>query len=392
MKRLMNLFTVFALFLCMNPLTTNAGSVFAHDNKKEMERTTYIFNMRMEELETQANELLNLSEEDAINLQIAQVSTIYDFSGNEYTLIECSPSGYMIYHNESGIFVEASAVAESPYSGYMTEKIYGGPNEYYVKSTVDDEVFYTYTQSDEVIPAREMSAYSETSELLNDMLVANKNMAVLNYIENDRPIDVASPMSSTVGKLTVVNNYGFFSKMTSPGYTTINGSGICGYIAAGMLLTYEQVTNGGSIVDPAYYNVDSSSICSIDSSFPRDLYTLGTTLGYGTSTTSVAIHYTVEKYLDNKGISASHTSLYSPIASNVAIVNKINDDRPVIWFGLINNNSHDNQKNITHAVVVYGYDYSILSGYSYVAHFGWNNANIVSFSGVLGSMYTFTVN
>ena len=61
----------------------------------------------------------------------------------------------------------------------------------------------------------------------------------------------------------------------------------------------------------------------INSEFTEDLYELGESLGYGTSTTSVAIHYTVKKYLENEDVDASHTSLYSPIANNITIGNKI---------------------------------------------------------------------
>lgn len=395
MKKLVSILAALSMVLCLNPFSANALSEDEASAAEQESRMTEIFNLRIEQLETQANELLELSGDEMINIEISCISTIYDFAGNEYTLAECEPTGYLIYHNESGTFVEASAVAPSPYLGCDGEKIYGGPNEYYVKAKTRSGATYSYTMTDEVL-TEDLDAYIAASEQINDALVENKNTAVLNYVNNGDAAELLETQTSTMGSFKVVNNYKFFSQMTSPGYCTVTKSGktygICGYIAAGMLLTYEQVTNGGNVVDSKYYSKSSSGVYSIKSQFPKDLYELGKSLGYDTDTTSVAIHYTVKKYFENKDISASHTSLYAPIANNAVVATNIGNDRPVAWFGLITSNTHDTQTNITHAVVVYGYHFNLLDGgYSYVAHFGWNNANIVSFSGVIGSMYAFTV-
>jgi len=83
-----------------------------------------------------------------------------------------------------------------------------------------------------------------------------------------------------------------------------------------------------------------------------------------------------------------HTSLYIPFGTNVTIANRIDDDRPTIWFGnIIDQTFNDTTGN--HAVVVYGYTYGLLSGYSFVAHFGWTNATEVYYTGILGSVYTY---
>ena len=279
----------------------------------------------------------------------------------------------------------------APYAGCVGEKYYGGPNEYFERGQVDDNDVYTFTKGNETLSEIEVDKYTHTSALVHDALVDEKNETVINYIEQNRSIDTAVPMSTDVGDLTCVDNYRFFTKLNNCGYTTIDGNGICGYIAAGMLLTYEQVTNGGSVVPSSYYSGNSSSGYSISTSFPRKLYDVGKSLGYGTSTTSVAIHYTVDKYLTDRGITASHTSLFVPIANNVVITSNIKNDRPVIWFGDVISNSHDDRSNLTHAVVIYGYDFNLIGGHSYVAHFGWPNANIVTFNGILGSLYTFSI-
>lgn len=379
------------MILCMNPIATNAASISAADDVQKTARITTIFNMYIDELESQANTLLELSGDDMIDIQIEQVSVIYDFAGNEYTLVECNPSGYIIYHNASGTFVEASAIAESPYAGCKGEKYYGGPNEYYFKKNVDGEEIYCYTKTEEEFCTDEMTAYVEKSELINSALVENENTTVLNYVERNQQLDLVSPTAVTYGDWTAVMNYRFFTGMSYPGETTIDGKGICGYIAAAMLLTYQQLTFGGDVVDSCYYTGNYTSGYRIYECFPEDLYDIGHDLGYGTNTTSVAIHYTVKQYLANRNIIATHTSLYIPFAGNTVIESKILENRPVIWFGNIAENSFDNQQNINHAVVVYAYNYSLLGGYKYLAHFGWNNASMVTFSGVLGSIYTFDI-
>lgn len=188
-----------------------------------------------------------------------------------------------------------------------------------------------------------------------------------------------------------MENYRFFALMDDPGYCEIDEKGICGYIAAAMLLTYQQVTYGGNIVDSNYYDGNSLNGYSIEYTLPKALYWIGVNLGYGTNTTSVEVHYTVKRYLEIKNVAATHTSLYIPFANNSLIESKIQDDRPVIWFGNIAENSFDNQRNINHAVLIYGVKSSLLSGDSCIAHFGWDDASMVSFTGILGSMYTFEV-
>ena len=133
MKRIISLCVIFAMLLCMNPIRINAEVISMNSDVQQFERMTTIFSMYIEELEMQANELLDLSGEEAIDVEIERFLTIHDFAGNEYTLVECAPSGYIIYHNESGTFVEGSVVAQSPYLGISGEKYYGGPNEYYSK-------------------------------------------------------------------------------------------------------------------------------------------------------------------------------------------------------------------------------------------------------------------
>lgn len=392
----------FLSIICSLALLCNVG-VFsvgvASDNNSVAvptsieERTFEVLNAQMEELESDASQTqaLTLDAQSSGN-ECVSISTVKSFSGSEYILAEYAPAGYIIFDADSGTFLEGSAVADSPYRGITGEKYYGGPNEYYVAEEENSTIVYTHTIYNDVLADRDVAAYENACDELDSLLLDNPNTAVQSYINDGTISDSVMSLSEKDDEgFTCVANYEFFIKLTSCGYTTINGSGICGYIAAGMLLTYDAVTNSLPVVSSSYYSVSSTGVCTISTSLPKALYNVGVSLGYGTSTTSVAIHYTVEKYLQDMGVTASHTSLYSPIANNISIRNKIKADRPVIWFGSVTSNSFNSKTNINHAVVLYGYKSSYLLGTSYVAHFGWNRATQVTFSGIMGSMYTYTV-
>ena len=49
------------------------------------------------------------------NIEIDRMIQVTDFAGNLYTVIECMPIGYAIFHNQSGLFVEYSPSSPSPY-------------------------------------------------------------------------------------------------------------------------------------------------------------------------------------------------------------------------------------------------------------------------------------
>ncbi|MDR0220571.1 MAG: hypothetical protein LBI54_04090 [Lachnospiraceae bacterium] len=113
-------------------------------------------------------------------------------------------------------------------------------------------------------------------------------------------------------------------------------------------------------------------------------------MGYGTSTTSVAIHYTVKSYLEARNIYVStHHSLYTPLATNAGVASHISNDRPVVYFGEFLPSFNPNSW-YAHAVIAYGYNWSSLGGYRFIAHFGWNGYNDINVTAVIGSLYTFT--
>lgn len=392
MKKTFALLVAFALLIIcftMMPIRANASTITEINTAAD--RRFY------ETMEDQVNEMVEWyniqSDESDISLQIVYATELYDFDGNLYTLVECRPAGYMIYHNESGVFVEYSPVTNSPFWGLGGEWRYAGPNEYYVCDEGASE--YRYVFDNKNLTAAEMESLVGTSELVNETLLENKNDVVLDYIAGTSDVSLqeyyedrkeATPMTVTSDGWTYVNNYRFFENLNNCGY--IDG-GKCGYIAAGMLLAYDKAMNSKNTIDSSDYSYNSSTgKYSIDTSLPTDLYNKGVSLGYGASTTSVAIHYTVKAWLADRGLSVTHTSLYVPLANHDGIIAHLDVNRPVIWFGAVTANTAQPDNNSTHAIVIYGYQHYD-NYYNFVAHFGWNNATHVYFAGVLGSMYAY---
>lgn len=328
------------------------------------------------------------------DINIKSVYEVKDFDENVFTVVECDPIGYMIYHNESGNFIEYSPATHSPFWGTTGDIRYVGPNEYYVCDVGSKTYRYVFDKQE--LTSAEISELKKHSKETNEILIKNKNQNTLDYINGETNACIScnseengiALLTETYNGFTVIDGYEFFTNMGDCGYVS---GGKCGYIAAAMLLAYDKAVNGKSTMSGLFLDqttdVYGNVSYSIDPYFTHCLYVRGTELGYGNSTTSVEIHYTVEKWLAERGITVNHTSLYIPFGSDSTIVSKLKVNRPVIWFGYVSDNDYDGSTG-NHAIVVYGYKSSWFTT-EFVAHFGWNGANEVYFSGILGSVYTY---
>jgi len=193
----------------------------------------------------------------------------------------------------------------------------------------------------------------------------------------------------TYRNMECVSNYQFFTNLQSCGENVNN---TCGYIAAGILLSYWQATRGGNYISSSYLTYTTSNGVrkySISNSLHTYLVNIGKSLGKGNTTYAKDIYDVVNRYFSlRSGISCTYRWALIPNANNIAIANDIHNNRPVIWFGRVASNSYNDMTNMNHAIIVYGYRFSIFSGYSYLAHFGWEGANEVFFNGFLGSTFT----
>ena len=64
------------------------------------------------------------------NLIIKNIKILKDFNDNTYLLIECNPTGYLIYDYDINEVLECSATVPSPYTNYSTNLFYSGPQFY----------------------------------------------------------------------------------------------------------------------------------------------------------------------------------------------------------------------------------------------------------------------
>lgn len=391
-RRILSIALILALLISLS-LYGSAGSLSSISGNSAT-RLKQVFNEKILEMVSQDAELYE--GDFPLQLQISEIKKVYDMAGNLYILAECSPSGYMIYHNQSGIFVESAVRAQSPYIGIYNGLYYLGPGLYFVCD--ESKSGYKNLMSGEVKTKDFFNEAAKTSNIINKRLIEQKNTYVLDYVAgecSDSTFHEVSQQSAVSNGITYVPNREFFRDLKGWGQ---NNTGTCGYLAAGILLAYQQATYGGNFVDykQGYleyeYNSCGVSNYKLGNGLHQELVRIGADLGYSNGTTSREIRFTVNEYLARRNVSVNYIDDWVPLASNARIAELIDNDRPVIWLGEIFSNSFNDMQFILHAVVVYGYTYSILSGYSYVAHFGWGDgSNAVTFTGVLGSMYSFTV-
>lgn len=149
------------------------------------------------------------------NAVYSTVKQVTDFAGNGYTVVEYSPVGYFIFHNESGKYVEYAERALSPYCGYEENLYYGGPTEYYVKY---GETYYHTVLDDVQISSIFESEMAASSEQLNQSFSAEP-VAIGGTV-------LAATTSSVINSY-VTNGENFFVGNTSFGYydhVVLNGT------------------------------------------------------------------------------------------------------------------------------------------------------------------------
>lgn len=291
------------------------------------------------------------------NVKANNVKNLLDFGGNEYKLVECIPSGYYIVHPESGIIVESSPSAKSPYDGLESNIYYGGPTYYYLKSGDN----YIHTVLDTIIDNSMLNATAETCNRINNELISKTNKIVASYFKGD--YSEAPPVAYRAGIDYWVTSYDWFQDLNSGfGYKT---GGYCGYIAANLILKY--FDNRGKIDLPsAYSQIDSIALTN-------ELVDIGDALGYGAATYGYDIADIINEFCLQEGLPEEANWAVAGYGLTTEIgTNK----RPCIIFGNL-------QGAGNHAVVAYGYNIYENPGYdTFVCHFGWNEVGSTSYSEV----------
>ncbi len=284
-----------------------------------------------------------------IKINVGNIKTLLDFAGNEYKLVECTPTGYYIIHPKSGIVFESSPSAKSPYDGFESNLYYGGPTYYYIKPQND----YIHTVLDTVLDNNKLAAIIATCNVINNELISQKNINVVSYIEG-KFSELPFIMNRASGTDYWVNDYGWFQDLKS-GFGYVDG-GYCGYIAANLILKY---FNGRSkiVLQSPYNKINSTALT-------QELIDIGDDLGYGAATWAYDIADVLNEFCSQQGLSEEASWAIGVVGMNAEIKTY---KRPSILFGNLADVGN-------HAVVNYGYNDYENPGYNtMICHYGWAN-------------------
>lgn len=380
----MKRFIVFLLVLCL----TLQVNVLASDMDVESTTEVRLMNVFTDKMQS--------IQKDNQDLSILAIKNLKDFSGDSYIIVECEPTGYMIYHPETGVFVETSPSSISPYSNCDgSELYYGGPAEYY--QIIGSDYVHTIT-SEKYNYSDYTSLFKSISTLISSELEKIKNVALLDYIINNEEdayntTDVS--IASTSGGLPSaqqewfrnLNPHGYFTIPTS---STNSSAGGCGFIGLNMIYGWFDKFKSDNFMDNTYWTSSSKvALKSGDSSFSRYLYDLDPK----DSTTSVHIHNVSEQYLELRNITnIDHTSRYWGFFTAATIKGILDNGYPVELFGSLADPpgyTYGDGSKSGHAVVAYAY--TVDSSTNYICHYGWTGYTEVTIVGTLGSIYAMEI-
>ncbi len=182
-----------------------------------------------------------------------------------------------------------------------------------------------YTRNSSYVDGIEI--YQSISAQIKDELAQSPDVEALKLsnpsVLEDVEDEVFESNSLATEGWALVKNYSFFTNLASCGYCEVSsngnkvssgGSGICGYIAAGMLITYDTVMNGKGYITTSYYSKSGNAV-TIKSALPYALYRKGVALGYGTATDATKIKNSIESFFEVRSVTVSHKA-YTASASN----------------------------------------------------------------------------
>lgn len=307
------------------------------------------------------------------NLKINSIKTVCDFAGNIFTVIECEPTGYYIYHNESGIFTEYSTSAQSPYLDLSEDIFYGGPTYYYVKNGEN----YIHTVLGTNIPVSKTTEMSDVCNKKVEQLLEDNDRLIVNAVNSRSLIsknDQVVQNSVRANEVHYVPNDNIIRNMTGDnvGFYLPNpdSNGVCGYIAANMLLRYWDAR--GAINLASKY---TTSYAVKNAVLSKELRRVGGLHNYDDATTAIEISNVINHFAKENDIPAK--SGWG--IGNFNIWGEIDKGRPSIVFGDLYNVGF-------HAVLAYGYE-KIGLAYNTFANFGWADAGYeeVVIYGTIGS-------
>lgn len=297
---------------------------------------------------------------------------LYDFDDNPFVLTEFN-QGHGVYSLAASDFTELSPFGKSPYesveSGFDDLR-YVFMNGYYYKSPSSGSVF-NIREPSKPLDENELSSLKSLSTSSYNVLLENKNYENMTEILNSSfdEISLALTKSSpsdtsrsgggtgtgkndpSQGIITadVEVPYSWYFKYNVSGFPWNSGS-ICGYVAASLLLGYNEFFRSAGYFSQEQADTYISNgvgtfgkaIPSISDAFPKGVW--GGDIGSSTPST---IQGAIDSFLKDKGKKYDNYN-YVSMFSN--IYDPIKDGVPAIYFG----NFETLVPHGNHAVVAYG--------------------------------------
>ena len=355
MKRIFAAFlsATLCLSLCIPICATE--NPFSHANER-------VVNLAQEKMESIAKA------DSTACPNILTTKKLVDFAGNSYTLFEYSPTGYSIYSDATGVFVETSSESPSPYAKYanfVDDLFYGGPLCYFFFSKEDG--CYVHTILGEKVYS--IPKLAQRSSKLHTALIESRDEKALGFVQNEG----AMQESYSTRAIRYVDNYTYIRNLQSGtemgyAYDSVAGEGMCGWIASGIAILYLQLNSGARLIptSPSYVS---------NNRFTGPAFTqLLRSYGNNSDTTGSDLAAAILSYADDKNYPLTATHYLTVSTSEME--NIIDESIPVVAGGHIWDCQQNNPlQGVNHYIVIYGYDAN-----EYICHYGWSNYSNVHFN------------
>ncbi len=309
--------------------------------------------------------------EDA-KIRISAIRRLQDFAGNEYTLIECEPTGYYILHNASGRYAEYSSETVSPYRDVSGDLYYGGPTYYFEANgaSYTDVIEKTTLALEAAEQRQELVKYCGE---LNESLMGVKQTDVTTYLWDDTVSVNGSAFANLsfggeedIQATSDVTTYAycpnFFMNTTGAavGYYAEGKKGFCGYVAANLILRYWHYR--GKIKLPSYF---TSTYAINTKALTKELIAIGKQKGYGNGLVACQVKEIIKAFCNKYRLSlhAGYDLLSIGVKKQIVTYR-----RPVIIGGYFPGAGGP------HYVIAYGFRQKRAPGIYwdfYICHYGW---------------------
>lgn len=325
------------------------------------------------------------------NLDICEIKQLRDFDNNEYTLFELNPTGYIIYHNDSGKYIEYSSSGESPYKNWASGLFYNGAMQYYYE---EDDVFYHTLKEDVVWEMEDLKLLSKSSEEMADKLNEQIDTKNISYITgeveeiNAESLKLEKTVQSKSSVQAKVSMETFFPRLDTEMKMGYREGGVCGYIAANLIIAYNYFAyDSGLITNNTFVNKTQMTLngpklvnrlLEIAGEDPNGSDFAGTT---GSSICSI-----VEDYFNEITNQLSWYGKWRVLAIDAQ--NAIDAGYPVALFGSFPILYASGKGN--HTIVAYDYaKYGVLNAFTkYRVHYGWHGyADVWLESPIIGTVF-----